>query len=636
MAADCGVCCSPFTGTQRRRVECPYCQFPACLQCVQRHLLSSLAEPRCMAAECRRAWLRDFLDACVPLTWLRTKFRDHRRAVLLDRERSLLPATAQTAARVRAFRQDAGRVREALDAYRDICGRLLAQRSRVVDICVDLTGGAAGILARVHRALPFDAVRREIDNAEEAVRVMAADTDRIMAYVPFADRAPGTLLSATSGGGAEAGPDPGAPAPAPAPPGGERQIVCACPAPACRGYIETSTGTHGARLACGLCGTRVCGQCREIRDDDDDNDNDNAHVCHPDTLATIRLLARDSKACPQCRAMIFRTEGCHQMFCTVCHVSFCWRTLEILTGPVHNPHYFEWRRSANANANPNASAAPACADVLLRQRMSSERFLAHHLRRHLAQALIARSAPEPDHAPPTASIAVILCAEQFVNHTRAFLSNQYRVQPLERRNLDLRVQYLLGELDEDAWKVRLQRDERAHARHAEMLMVWQAFWLAAEEMLAAACGDLDARLQALDEISSAANGGGGAFRYDPSRAVVALLDLGTGWHPGAASRFLSLTGEEDEELGTCARGHAGRLLDLIDYTNQSQHRAAVRFACRYPRIAVVVERHGHGLDTPRRNGVPNHHCRLATVSTVHSEAPRPARESFAQSPVLVP
>jgi len=38
-------------------------------------------------------------------------------------------------------------------------------------------------------------------------------------------------------------------------------------------------------------------------------------------------------------------KNCDQMFCTICNIAFSWRTGELSTGTIHNPHYFEYLRS---------------------------------------------------------------------------------------------------------------------------------------------------------------------------------------------------------------------------------------------------------------------------------------------------
>ena len=45
-------------------------------------------------------------------------------------------------------------------------------------------------------------------------------------------------------------------------------------------------------------------------------------------------------------------KNCSQMWCPQCHVAFDWRTLRIVTGVVHNPHYYEYQRSINGGVAP--------------------------------------------------------------------------------------------------------------------------------------------------------------------------------------------------------------------------------------------------------------------------------------------
>ena len=48
---------------------------------------------------------------------------------------------------------------------------------------------------------------------------------------------------------------------------------------------------------------------------------------------------------------IHKTQGCDQMFCVECKTVFSWRTGNIQTGVIHNPHYFEWLRNTTTNGN---------------------------------------------------------------------------------------------------------------------------------------------------------------------------------------------------------------------------------------------------------------------------------------------
>jgi len=77
------------------------------------------------------------------------------------------------------------------------------------------------------------------------------------------------------------------------------EFVRACPDQNCRGFLST-------QWKCGVCEKWSCPDCHEIKG----FTRDAAHVCNPDTLATARLLANDTKPCPNCRTGIFKIDGC--------------------------------------------------------------------------------------------------------------------------------------------------------------------------------------------------------------------------------------------------------------------------------------------------------------------------------------
>jgi len=113
-----------------------------------------------------------------------------------------------------------------------------------------------------------------------------------------------------------------------------------CSDPECRGYLST-------QWKCGLCEKWACHECHVIKGYTRDAD----HNCDPDTLATARLLDKDTKPCPKCSTPIHKIEGCDQMWCTQCHTGFSWKrgTIE---NRVHNPHYYEWQRQNNGGRAP--------------------------------------------------------------------------------------------------------------------------------------------------------------------------------------------------------------------------------------------------------------------------------------------
>jgi len=104
-----------------------------------------------------------------------------------------------------------------------------------------------------------------------------------------------------------------------------------CPLNMCSGLVKNGR--------CGDCKKAVCAKCREERLD--------GHECNQQELETIKLLKRDTKPCPRCKAPIHKIDGCDQMFCTKCKTAFSWRTLNIQRGLIHNPHYHEYMAQLN-------------------------------------------------------------------------------------------------------------------------------------------------------------------------------------------------------------------------------------------------------------------------------------------------
>jgi hypothetical protein len=110
---------------------------------------------------------------------------------------------------------------------------------------------------------------------------------------------------------------------------GKKKFTRKCPTGGCQGFLSTA-------WKCGLCKKNICKECNEVKTP--------GHTCDPGNVETVKLLARDTKPCPKCGEMIFKASGCSQMWCTACHCVFDWNTMEIDTGVVHNPHYYEYHR----------------------------------------------------------------------------------------------------------------------------------------------------------------------------------------------------------------------------------------------------------------------------------------------------
>jgi hypothetical protein len=111
--------------------------------------------------------------------------------------------------------------------------------------------------------------------------------------------------------------------------GDQKKFVRQCPREECKGFLNE-------HWFCGLCDVYYCKECNEKRTD--------GHECDPNVVETMKLLNKDSKSCPKCGTVIHKTSGCAQMWCISCHTAFNWRTGEIETGRIHNPHFIEFKK----------------------------------------------------------------------------------------------------------------------------------------------------------------------------------------------------------------------------------------------------------------------------------------------------
>jgi hypothetical protein len=203
-------------------------------------------------------------------------------------------------------------------------------------------------------------------------------------------------------------------------------------------------------------------------------DRDCEHTCNPELVETAKLLAKDTKSCPKCQAKIFKIDGCDQMWCTQCHTAFSWKTGAIQTS-IHNPHYYEWQRK-------NGGAPRVAGDVECGQELNHTTF--DHFRNAILRGKHKRFL---NYCNPNSIDGYDWTARQHslkVNanglsdiirrtiHNERIELPQFRTDYLEK-NQELRVQYLCNEIDEDTFKILVQRNDKKHRKNNEICQVIQ-------------------------------------------------------------------------------------------------------------------------------------------------------------------
>ena len=212
---------------------------------------------------------------------------------------------------------------------------------------------------------------------------------------------------------------------------GRRAFIKHCPQNDCRGFLSTA-------WKCGTCGVRVCNHCHDVVHNQEDEEK---HVCDPDVFKTIQMVRSTSKTCPGCGILIFKIDGCDQMFCIECHTAFSWRSGKVETGVIHNPHFYEWRRK-NGVTQRNVGDV-RCGELVTLNDLTSKFRI------------------DGCKYPLTWSV---LEAYRSIGHYEAVMRRLATADYNPQLDLDLRILYLRHCIDEVEWKTTLQRRHKKRSR----------------------------------------------------------------------------------------------------------------------------------------------------------------------------
>ena len=392
--------------SDHKPITCPYCPFLACTACSERYLCETIQDAHCMA--CKKGWDREILTSNFTNKFVTRTYKHRREELLFDRERSLMPAT---------------------QPYVELEVRIRKINKQIVDRKVDIENS----VRKINR-LNFDGnSRTEID---DRIKHMAAVYEEqkvstsLRLDVQFLEWQRDFLMGRMYGDLTVQ----------------RRQFVRACPYTDCKGFLSTA-------WKCGLCDMWTCPECHEGRG----ADREAEHTCNPDSLETAKMLERDSRNCPKCAAMIFKIDGCDQMFCTQCHTAFSWRRGTIETGTIHNPHYYDYMRR-HGGGLPRVPGDVPCGGLP-----------GWH---DLAMKFKLRQSPWYN---------MVASAHRSIGHTNHVMIPRYTAD-VQANNRDLRIKYMIGDLPDEEFKKKIQQRDKARQRKADIRQVC--------EMVAAVLTDL--------------------------------------------------------------------------------------------------------------------------------------------------
>ena len=376
----------------KKPITCNLCEFSACYKCFSKFILECTLNPKCM--KCDKPWSRKHLVNSFGQYFVTHTYKAKRENVLFDIEKAMLPTTQPMAAQILEMK----RLQKEIDKHdvdslelRMIAGRI--DKGILDSEFDDYLANRKNVMMQYH------------DHREEMF-ILESKKDRIARR----NRNERNWRSHTH----------------------RSCIFVKCPGNECRGFAMSKA----SGLECDLCKTVLCKECHDPM-------GQTEHTCDPNTLETVRLLKRDSKNCPNCKSMIFKIDGCDQMFCTQCHTAFSWRTGEVVSGRIHNPHYYEYlRRSGNQERElgdvPCGGVPPATSAITNRRNYSR--------------------------------------IHQIVTHVDYDALYMLRIAcNAENSNQDMRILYLNNETTLEAFKHEIYRREKALEKKREIMGILTTF-----------------------------------------------------------------------------------------------------------------------------------------------------------------
>ncbi|NBP64136.1 MAG: hypothetical protein EBU66_05595 [Bacteroidetes bacterium] len=454
-------------------------------------MLQSYEDPQCMF--CKRGWASEFMAANFSVSFRGSTLRKHRRKILVEREKALLPSMQVFV----EYKKEAAKYLAISDEFRTQLGDTMIHNEEVYTKTI---AGRYKIFDTTFEALrqermmsdhKIKKLRKEIQNheagseEEKAIRdqiqtlkknrtaqdekvtiLMDENKELIDTYKSLTKRKNEAIheyiryrnmYDGIEGDNKQ-----------------KRIFIMKCADEECRGFLSTS-------YKCGTCEKWTCPDCLVVIG----AEKDTTHICDPNTVESAKAIKAETRGCPKCATRIFKIDGCDQMWCVMegCGTAFSWTTGQIVTGKVHNPHYYEWLRRTGGGSAPREAGDIPCGGL------PTVYEILNSLRGGLDTS------------------AILLETHRNINELIHYRLAQYPSRPDQLANKDIDVLYLTNKITAEEWEKQLEYAETKFNRKREIGEILQTLATASADILRSAIGmlhilDQDSLLDESSELYS--------------------------------------------------------------------------------------------------------------------------------------
>ena len=438
MTDTCSVCIEPFSKLLRFKIECFNCDFKACRKCIRYYVLESSNNHVC-CMNCKVSWNDKFISTVLLPAFFKKQYREHIDKNSIQEQLSLLPNTQLEVEVIklkqRMLKEHNELLEDCAKLYKELIfiekevtiRHLLILENDIKTIINDeyskeLVKPVKDRIKKTVISLKYHKSKKNLK--KEATIIMLKEIVSHPLYIKrkvIIDRIK-EIKQALHYNKLE-----------------KEKVIYnrPCSNEKCNGMLK-----YGNDL-CGICEHITCSKCL-----DSYNKNTTDHECDHDNVKTAELIKKDTKYCPKCNFGITKLSGCDVMFCTKCTTSFNWKTMEILTKNLHNPHYVEYLRRNGTirerdNLANNCVANPTIGDFDTR-RFSNIRNFTETVKIFKPYSLIM-----------TKGVNVI----QYILHIgdqRDSLA--IKIRKCEKNNRNMRINLLLSEIERNEFDISVSKN----------------------------------------------------------------------------------------------------------------------------------------------------------------------------------
>lgn len=394
---DCQIC---LEKCKHKKIQCGFCDFNGCKDCVKESILFSMVDPCC--PKCKHAWDFEFCTDNLTKTFMTNEYKKHKKELLFEIEKSKIPNTMN-------YVYNEYRVEE-IDKELEKKKLHLTHIEKLWRICKD-----------------------EIAELKKEKRNIGKKKEK-------------------------------------------RVFKKRCPNDDCNGFLTT-------KYKCYSCKARVCADCYEIKNFGGETKE---HVCNPDNVASYKAIKEETRNCPKCAVPIFKISGCDQMWCVECNVAFSWKTGFEVSGVIHNPHFYEWKRN-------NKESLRNVGEILCGG-LPDYRIIRNYIR-HAKNTLLLSGNFEKfsnnfgdgsgfylslpifkNSYDQTLFLNFMYMKWQGINHFQNHVLNNLR-RKVNNQDITLkeRIKFIRNKINKEEFKNYIMRNDRSHQKSLKQLHIYEMF-----------------------------------------------------------------------------------------------------------------------------------------------------------------